>query len=616
MDKHTILKETFGFAEFRPAQAEIIDELLSGRDVLGVMPTGAGKSLCYQVPALLLPGVTLVVSPLISLMKDQVQALGQSGIRAAYINSSLTSAQIAEVIRRAACQHYKLIYIAPERLLTPAFLTLCQQLPVAMLTIDEAHCISQWGNDFRPSYMKIQDFLAKLPARPVISAFTATATAEVRDDIVHLLGLHNPRRIVTGFDRENLFFAVQKPKDKDEALLKIIRTHRGETGIVYCSTRKAVEEVCDFLQHNRIEATRYHAGLAEAERHQNQDDFLYDRATVMVATNAFGMGIDKSNVSFVVHYNMPMDVESYYQEAGRAGRDGSPAECVVLYSGQDVKTNTFLIERKDTNPDLSDLQSMLARQRDHDRLKAMTVYCNSHTCLRAYILRYFGETTHADCGHCSVCQAEYARVDATREARAILSLIYRLAQRRQQFGKTVIMDILLGSKSERIYRAQLDTLGDYGLLQDSSRVRLTAILDQLQEQGYLAVTGTTYPVLALTGRSGEILQDDQPVFIKVLQAKPQARTKARTEAPRHPDEAEPAPQTEQDLFARLKALRSSIAREERVPAYMVFTDATLNDLCRKKPQNQAQLLTVSGIGIQKAQRYGNRFLHEIARSSG
>lgn len=609
MDKHTILKETFGFADFRPAQAEIIDELLSGRDVLGVMPTGAGKSLCYQVPALLLDGVTLVVSPLISLMKDQVQALGQNGIRAAYINSSLTAAQITEVIRRAANQHYKLIYVAPERLLTPVFVELCQQIPVAMLTIDEAHCISQWGNDFRPSYMKIQDFLAKLPVRPVISAFTATATAEVRDDIVQLLGLRNPRRIVTGFDRENLFFSVQKPKDKDQALMKIIRTHNNDTGIVYCSTRKAVEEVCDFLQQNRIAATRYHAGLSEIERHQNQDDFLYDHATVMVATNAFGMGIDKSNVAFVVHYNMPMDVESYYQEAGRAGRDGSPADCVVLYSGQDVKTNAFLIDRKEPSPDLSDIQSMLARQRDHDRLKAMTFYCNSHTCLRATILRYFGETTHAYCGRCSNCQTEFGKVDVTREAKAILAVIYRLAQRRQQFGKTVIIDILLGSKSERIYRAQLDTLAAYGFLQDSNRAKLTTILDQLLEQGLLAVTGTTYPVLALTEPSSEILQGDEPVFIMVPKEKP--KTKASTR--RTQDEAEAAPQPDQDLFARLKALRSSIAREEHVPAYMVFTDATLTDMSRKKPQNQTQLLAVSGVGSQKAQRYGPRFLHEISK---
>ena len=609
MDKHTILKETFGFADFRPAQEEIIDELLSGRDVLGVMPTGAGKSLCYQVPALLLTGVTLVISPLISLMKDQVQALGQNGIRAAYINSSLTAAQITEVVRRAANQHYKLIYVAPERLLTPAFIALCQQMPVAMLTIDEAHCISQWGNDFRPSYMKIQDFLAKLPVRPVISAFTATATGEVRDDIVHLLRLHNPRRIVTGFDRENLFFSVQKPKDKDETLLKIIHEHRDDTGIVYCSTRKAVEEVCDFLQQNRIAATRYHAGLSEIERHQNQDDFLFDRAAVMVATNAFGMGIDKSNVAFVIHYNMPMDVESYYQEAGRAGRDGSPAECVVLYSGQDVKTNAFLIDRKEPNPDLSDIQQLLARQRDHDRLKAMTFYCSSHTCLRAYILRYFGETAHAYCGHCSNCQTEFSQVDATREAKAILAVVYRLAQRRQQFGKTVIIDILLGSKSERIYRAQLDTLAAYGFLQDSSRAKLSAILDQLQEQGYLAVTGTTYPVLALTERSRGILQDDEPVFIMVTKEKPKA--KANSNARRSGFEPESGTHLDQDLFARLKALRSSLAKSEHVPAYMVFTDATLTDMCRKKPQNQAELLAVSGVGTQKAQRYGQRFLQEI-----
>ncbi|NCA99192.1 MAG: DNA helicase RecQ [Clostridia bacterium] len=610
MNKHTILHETFGFADFRPAQAEIIDELLANRDVLGVMPTGAGKSLCYQVPALLMSGVTLVVSPLISLMKDQVQALGQNGIRAAYINSSLTAAQNTEVIRRAADRHYRLIYVAPERLLTPAFLELCQRMPVSMLTIDEAHCISQWGNDFRPSYMKIQDFLARLPVRPVISAFTATATAEVRDDIVHLLGLKNPRRIVTGFDRENLFFSVQKPKDKDQALLKIIRTHPNETGIVYCSTRKAVEEVTEFLQQNRIEATRYHAGLDEKERHQNQDDFLFDRATVMVATNAFGMGIDKSNVSFVIHYNMPMDVESYYQEAGRAGRDGSPADCVVLYSGQDVKTNTFLIDRKEPNPDLSDLQQLLSRQRDHDRLKAMTFYCTSHTCLRASILRYFGETAHSYCGHCSNCQTEFKQMEVTHEAKAILATIYRLAQRRSQFGKTMIIDVLLGSKNERILRAQLDTLAAYGFLQASKRTILAAIVDQLQEQGYLAVTGTTYPVLTLTDTSREILQGDEPVFIMVPKEKPKTKAHRRGAL----DEPETATQPDQDLFARLKALRSTIAREEHIPAYMVFTDATLTDMCRKTPHNLTQLLDVSGVGAQKSQRYGQRFLHEIGKA--
>ena len=404
--KRAVLKQTFGFDAFREGQEPLIDALLSGRDALGVMPTGAGKSLCYQIPALLVPGVTLVVSPLISLMKDQVMALVQSGVKAAYMNSSLRADQYATVLRRAADGWYRIIYVAPERLDTPEFLRFALAAPVSALIVDEAHCISQWGQDFRPSYLKIADFVAALPKRPVVGAFTATATQRVKRDIVERLGLQSPLVVTTGFDRPNLFFAVWRGNNKDQALSAFLEDKRDRSGIVYCATRKGVEEVCTALCRDGYAATRYHAGLSDEERRANQDDFQCDRRPVMVATNAFGMGIDKSNVSYVVHYNMPKNLESYYQEAGRAGRDGEKADCLLLYSKRDVITAQWLIEHGGENPELTAEERRVIEANEREKLKWMTFYATADDCLRNRILKYFGEYREADCGNCGSCRPE------------------------------------------------------------------------------------------------------------------------------------------------------------------------------------------------------------------
>ena len=393
MTQYEILKQYFGYDSFREGQDVLIENILSGRDVLGIMPTGAGKSMCFQIPALMMGGITLVISPLISLMKDQVSNLNQAGIMAAYLNSSLTPGQFRKVLRLAREGRYPIIYVAPERLVTEEFLdfALDAQVKISMIAVDEAHCVSQWGQDFRPSYLKIVDFIKRLPVRPVVSAFTATATAAVRDDIIDILMLQNPKVMTTGFDRPNLYFAVQSPKDRYGAMKNFIERHPGDSGIVYCLTRKVVEEVSMNLIRDGFSVTRYHAGLPDEERKNNQEDFIYDRAQIMVATNAFGMGIDKSDVRFVVHYGMPKNMESYYQEAGRAGRDGEASDCLLLYSGQDVITNQFFIDHNQDNDELDEVTREIVAQRDRDRLRRMTFYCFTNECLRDYILRYFGE---------------------------------------------------------------------------------------------------------------------------------------------------------------------------------------------------------------------------------
>ena len=386
-----ILKQYFGYDSFREGQEELVGSILEGQDTFGIMPTGAGKSICFQVPALIMDGITLVISPLISLMKDQVEGLNQAGVHAAYLNSSLTAGQYQKALGFAKEGRYKIIYVAPERLVTDSFLDFALHAHISMLVVDEAHCVSQWGQDFRPSYLKIVEFIGRLPKRPVISAFTATATKEVRDDIIDILLLQNPKVVATGFDRPNLYFAVQSPKDKYGAMKNFLELHPGQSGIIYCLTRKYVEEVYERLGEEGFSVTKYHAGLSDIERKANQEDFIYSRAEIMVATNAFGMGIDKSDVRFVVHYNMPKNMESYYQEAGRAGRDGEAAECILLYAGQDVVTNQFFIDNNKDNQELDEVTRQLVAQRDRERLRKMTFYCFTNDCLRDYILRYFGE---------------------------------------------------------------------------------------------------------------------------------------------------------------------------------------------------------------------------------
>ena len=597
-----ILKQYFGYDSFRPGQDDLVQAILSGRDTLGIMPTGAGKSICYQVPALALPGLTLVVSPLISLMKDQVGALNEAGVPAACINSAMSFEEMRDALYFAGRGQYKLLYVAPERLTAPFFLDFARRVPISMVTVDEAHCISQWGQDFRPSYLKILDFLAALPQRPLVSAFTATATAKVRDDIIRALGLEEPFVITTGFDRPNLYFAVEKPSSKPSALLAHLMQRRDKSGIVYCSTRKTVEEVCDMLLSRGLPATRYHAGLDPEERLANQDDFLYDRKTVMVATNAFGMGIDKSNVSFVIHYNMPKNMESYYQEAGRAGRDGEAADCILLYNGQDVRTAEFLIEHSHENEDES-MDEKTRRQlieRDMERLKQMTFYATTTDCLRRYILNYFGEKAPLCCGHCGNCDTNFEEVDATMDARKILSCVYRLDERRLHFGKTVVAAVLTGSKSEQINRFHLDTLSTYNIMHEQTAVRVRQLIDVLLERGLLTADPERYNALFLTQTGNALMRGRGELRIKLPREKKPETAARRTE--------ELAADVDEKLFEKLRALRTKVAQRAGVPPYVVFSNATLADMAARQPKSEYELLGVRGVGEAKARRYGAEFV--------
>lgn len=607
IDKFALLKQYFGHSEFRPGQEALIDALVSGRDVLGVMPTGAGKSICYQLPALLLSGLTLVVSPLISLMKDQVTALSQAGIPSAYINSTLTASQYREVFHRAKSGAYKIIYVAPERLTTADFLQFAGETDISLLAVDEAHCVSQWGQDFRPSYLKIAEFADSFSKRPVIGAFTATATAEVKDDMEKLLLLQNPLRITTGFDRPNLYFEVVRPKRKDSYLRAFLADRPGQSGIIYCATRKAVESVCGSLRQAGISATRYHAGLDDAERKQNQEDFVYDRARVMVATNAFGMGIDKSNVSFVVHYNMPKNIESYYQEAGRAGRDGEKAHCVLLFSAGDIQTAKFLINNAEKNDALPEEEQELVRQRDLQRLNRMADYCKTTGCLRAYLLNYFGENTAADCGNCGNCNGEMVRQDITVEAQKILSAVARVEKKYKfSLGPTLIVRMLRGSREQRVIQLGLDKLPTYGIMQDTGRAQIRDYIDCLIREGCLDLTDGEYPVLRITERAKQVLFHGEKVLYTFRK---QSRAEKAASAGKD-FQAVPA-QEDKGLFANLKALRTKLAQKENVPAYIIFSNAALVDMTAKQPKNIAEFLQVSGVGEIKAARYGQAFLEEI-----
>lgn len=599
MDKAQLLQRVFGYDQFRPGQEALIDGVLSGRDVFGIMPTGGGKSMCYQIPALLLPGITLVVSPLISLMRDQVMALKAAGIQAAFINSTLTASQLHTVYRNLRAGQYKLVYVAPERLDTPSFLDLAAQLPIQFLAVDEAHCISQWGQDFRPSYLRIVQFIQALPRRPVIGAYTATATEQVRQDVERILMLRSPVRTVTGFDRPNLYFEVQKPEMRDQQLRQLIRHRQGKSGIVYCSTRKNVETVCQMLCDQGFSATRYHAGLSEQERNENQEDFLYDRKPIMVATNAFGMGIDKSNVSFVIHYNMPKSMEAYYQEAGRAGRDGSPAECILLYKGFDVQTARFLINNGSENEELDPAQREIIRQQDLRRLEAMVGYCKTNQCLRHYILDYFGQKAPELCGNCGNCQGNFQEVDITRQAQMILSCMKRIYDKRGCWvGASVVARTLRGSRDKRILEMGLDSLPTYGLMKDHGRSEIHSMLDHLEAEGYVQ-SEQEYQTLFLTQKAARVLFHGEQVVMKMeRQLQPSQEEKRLT--------AENA-----DLFDVLKELRFQLAKEAGVPAFVIFSNATLVDMAQKQPKTLSEFKRVSGVGEIKAAWYGEAFLSKI-----
>lgn len=597
-DKLSVLKDYFGHDSFRDGQEQIVDALLDGRDALCIMPTGAGKSMCYQIPALLFDGVTIVVSPLISLMKDQVGSLVQSGVPAAYINSSLSYPQFLRVLSNVEHGKYKIIYVAPERLLTDGFLDTCKKIKISMVAVDEAHCVSQWGQDFRPSYLKIVSFIKSLENRPIVGAFTATATNDVKEDIKKILRLENPFEITTGFDRPNLFFGVIKSSSKDEKLIDLIRERGDRSGIVYCATRKNVEAVCELLCDNGFSATRYHAGLDEYERRKNQEDFVFDRKNIMVATNAFGMGIDKSNVTYVIHYNMPKNIESYYQEAGRAGRDGGEADCILLYSPKDVRLNRFMIENSEGNDELTIEENEQIRERDFERLKHMTFYSTTNDCLRGFILRYFGGEKKAYCGKCSNCLSVHKLVDVTIDAQKIMSCIARTGQR---YGKTVICDVLKGSKSEKILKAELNNQSTYGIMKEVTARHIFGTIDFLAEKEYISADNET-EALKLLPKSRDVLFGRERLVMKKVENSEKVVKTHRPEVP-----------VNSELLDALKALRKSIASKKSVPAYVIFSDATLIDMCKKCPETPDEMLEVSGVGRTKLEKFGKEFLEVIAK---
>ena len=594
MTKHDALKTYFGYDSFRPGQEPVIDALLAGQDVLNIMPTGGGKSICYQIPALLLPGVTLVISPLVSLMRDQVTQLVQNGVPAAFLNSSLTWRQYQLATERARDGWYKIIYVSPERLGTDSFLDLAEHLNISLAAVDEAHCISQWGQDFRPAYLSIPAFLDRLPKRPPVGAFTATATPAVGQDIRRLLGLRDPLCQTTGFDRENLRFTVLHPHSKQAELLSLLRRRRGQSGIVYCATRKAVEEVCELLRDAGFSATRYHAGLEAEDRKTSQENFLFGRVQIMVATNAFGMGIDKSDVRWVIHYNMPKDPESYYQEAGRAGRDGAGAECILLYSGADVYTNRFLIEHSEAAEGVDPETAGTLRQRELERLWKMVDYCKGRTCLRQFLLRYFGENAPDRCGNCSVCLAQPQEAEGGADGLAILRCVEDTGER---YGASLIAAVLSGSEDQRIQERRLDRQETYGMLSNLSQQELRRRIRDLVDDGALTTSGGEYPVLRLTAR-GHRLLGTAP------------ERKRREAAPRPAYRKLTGHQGE--LLDRLKILRTDLAQRQGVPPFVIFSDKTLRAMAAVMPTDRAELLTVEGVGSFKADKYGEAFLAEIA----
>ena len=609
----TELKQYFGYDEYKRGQEEVITKITEGHDVLCVMPTSAGKSMCYQMPALLMEGITIVISPLISLMKDQVRHLIGSGVKAAYINGSLTAGQIRTAMSRAREGWYKIIYVAPERLLSASFLSFARNADISMVTVDEAHCVSQWGHDFRSSYLDIAEFVRQLPGRPVLSAFTATATGAVRSDIMKQLGLDDPFEIVTGFDRENLYFEVKQPNDKMRYLIGLMGEYKHGSSIVYCATRKNVEQVCEKLREEGFAATRYHAGLSSEERHRNQESFVYGRDKIIVATNAFGMGIDKPDVRAVVHYNMPMNIEGYYQEAGRAGRDGLPSACILLYSPGDVMTNKFLINNgnEEENDPVRIEQNMKLLYR-------MEGYCRTQSCLRGYILNYFGEDYYSgreqkSCENCINCNTNFVETDITEDANAVFDCLHSLDARNfHHLGKTIIIQILRGSEAKKIIEWRLDKLPRYGELSSRSQKQVETVVDALIQQEYLEVEKGDYPTISLTEKAegaGKITMHVAEVI---------KRKKAEGSAGGSGGSRRQGIELDEDfdsgLMERLKAKRMEIAREQKVPAYVVFPDTTLRDMCLKTPQTLLEFSELTGVGKTKLEKYGERFL-EVLKDS-
>ena len=596
------LKAVFGYDSFRQGQESVINAVLDGRDILAVMPTGAGKSLCYQVPAMLLSGITLVISPLISLMQDQVKALNEAGVDAAFINSSLSEKEMSDTFKNATKGQYKIIYVAPERLMSEGFVRLAKGVEISMITVDEAHCISQWGQDFRPSYMDIAEFVNVLDKRPIISAFTATATQNVREDIICSLGLSNPYFLVTGFDRENLFFQVEKPQSKDRFILDYLDRHKGESGIIYCATRKNVDSLYTLLKKQNISVAKYHAGMSIEERKQMQDDFVFDYTSIVIATNAFGMGIDKSNVRFVIHYNMPSSMENYYQEAGRAGRDGLNSECILLFSPQDIIINRFLLEHKDFS-EIDPTDAMTIRERDIKRLQIMEGYCYTTECLRNYILKYFGEDPKRPCDDCGNCLRQFETIDMTDEAKKIINCIY---ESRGRYGKNIIMDTVLGAKTARLEEIGASKYKSYGVLESSNKTLLRRLIEELLLEGYIQ-TGE-YQVLKL-GDISKLKLKDTKVLVKITDEDKVTNRKLKPK--KNIKGMDSLTSSGFKLFDKLKELRLEIAREEKMPPYIVFNDKTLIDMCAKMPITKSDMLNVSGVGENKYGKYGEKFIAVI-----
>ena len=596
------LKAVFGYDSFRQGQESVINAVLDGRDILAVMPTGAGKSLCYQVPAMLLSGITLVISPLISLMQDQVKALNEAGVDAAFINSSLSEKEMHDTFKNASKGQYKIIYVAPERLMSEGFVRLAKGVEISMITVDEAHCISQWGQDFRPSYMDIAEFVNVLDKRPIISAFTATATKNVREDIICSLGLSNPYFLVTGFDRENLFFQVEKPQSKDRFILDYLDRHKGESGIIYCATRKNVDSLYTLLKKRNISVVKYHAGMSIEERKQMQDDFVFDYTSIVIATNAFGMGIDKSNVRFVIHYNMTSSMENYYQEAGRAGRDGLNSECILLFSPQDIIINRFLLEHKDFS-EIDPTDAMTIRERDIKRLQIMEGYCYTTECLRNYILKYFGENPKKPCDDCGNCLRQFETLDMTDEAKKIINCIY---ESRGRYGKNIIMDTVLGAKTARLEEIGASEYKSYGVLEASNKTLLRRLIEELLLEGYIQ-TGE-YQVLKL-GDISKLKLKDTKVLVKITDE--DKATNRKLKPKKNIKGMDSLTSSGFKLFDKLKELRLEIAREEKMPPYIVFNDKTLIDMCAKMPITKSDMLNVSGVGENKYGKYGERFIAVI-----
>lgn len=576
-----ILQKFYGYEDFRPGQKKVVESLLNKNDTVAIMPTGAGKSICFQIPALLFEGVTLVISPLISLMKDQVDSLRQLGIAAVYINSSVSKAQLYKDLQNISAGFYKIIYIAPERLTSEYLPDSFKNLNISMVAVDEAHCLSQWGHDFRPSYRNILNFTNSLRIKPIISAFTATATPEVKTDIINLLGLKQPNVFVTGFDRPNLYFSVLRGEVKDKFVIDYVKKHQDEAGIIYVGTRKDVDALQVLLEIKGIKAGRYHAGMTDEERNQMQEDFLYDNLSVMVATNAFGMGIDKPNVRYVIHYNMPKNMEAYYQEAGRAGRDGLSGNCILLYSPQDTQLQKFLISKS--------TESEIRQQLEYKRLQSMVDYCHTPQCLRAFILHYFGEfDVEEHCDNCSNCKIEGELIDITIDAQKVLSCVYRMHER---FGVKMIAEVLKGSKSAKVKQFNFERLSTYGLMKERKLKDISDLILRLSAMQYLDITESQYPVVTLNELSWQVLRGQKKVWQKMVIVK---KAKAKGE-----------------LFEALRSLRKELATKEKLPPYMIFSDATLTQMATDKPTDLELMKDIRGVGEFKLQKYGEKFLTVI-----